>query len=235
MLVVVERRVARAGPSGFLVVTFHGAVRVPVVLDHRQPRLAGRPDGLLHLLDLLVAAWPSVDTVGEAADHHDVHAQAGGLVTFHLGPEVRFLPGRLPSSSHHIADAELLHPAEAGLAQGARQADLRRVGTLHNRPRPLRRGHRRGRHGRRAHSLHHSSAGQIRIHARTSSYSEHVYSTRNSACQFARAGWGRPPVGCRRRLAVDPCAMSGGGKRAFAVGLKFQRTGSWESRKPNPG
>jgi hypothetical protein len=62
-LAVIERRHAGAAPSRLLVVALDNAMRVEVVLDHRQARASRSTDRLANLLDLGVAAGPSIDGV----------------------------------------------------------------------------------------------------------------------------------------------------------------------------
>ena len=90
---VVEAGVARAGAPGLLVIAFHGAMRVPVVFDDRQPGLARGDDRLLHLLDLFVASGPRVDGIGEPADHQVVEGDASRFVLLDTGAQIVFLPG----------------------------------------------------------------------------------------------------------------------------------------------
>ena len=74
--VVIKCRQARARPAGFRVVSLHQAVGIKVVFHHRHSRCARRPDGLLNLLNFLVAARPAVESVGEPRDHQVAQGQA---------------------------------------------------------------------------------------------------------------------------------------------------------------
>ena len=145
-LVVVEGRHPRAGAPEFLVVAFHGAVRVEVVLDHGEPGAPGCPDGLPDLVDLLVSTRFSVECIREAADHEVAQRQPGGFQLLHAGTQVGLLPGDPPGAAEDVIDAELLHPPHrGGIRARERQADLGRIGALGRRARHRRGGRQRGR------------------------------------------------------------------------------------------
>ena len=131
--VVVETRPADAGAGivGLLEVALHGAMRVPVVFDDRQPHLARRLDGGDHFLDLLIASRPPIDNVAAKPDHEVPQVEAAGFVTVHLLFETRFIPGDLRPAAEHPLDAQLpdaargVHPRAAAVAR--RERDLGRV------------------------------------------------------------------------------------------------------------
>src|SRR5436309_6773008 len=165
-LIVVESRHSGACPAYFLVIALYESVRVEVVFDHGETRLAGRADGLYDLVYLLVAAWPSIEGVAESRDHHVTQRQAGGLESLYPAADAGLLP-RNPGPLHEdIIHTDLFQPPHPGLIGVLRdsQADLGSVGAFGGRPRDPRLGKSHGRQSCRTHCLHHPSSGYSRAH-----------------------------------------------------------------------
>ncbi len=168
---VVEGRVACAGSSGLLVVAFHGAMGIEVVLDYGQAGLSGCAYGRNDVLDLFVAAGLAVEGVPESAYHQVVQGQALSLEALDAASQVRLFPGNARPSAQHVIHAELLDPPVAVVlltfsdppSVPRAQAKLWRILAFDNRPLfedyLCRRQGRGYSHCPRC--LHHFSSGQI--------------------------------------------------------------------------
>src|SRR5262249_4718006 len=111
---VVEAGPACAGAAGLGEVTFHGAMRVPVVLDDREAGFASRTDGLDDVVDIFVAAGAVVDCAVEAADHQVAEREPVRLELIHPRAERVFGPRNLSAARDDVVDAELLDAARGG-------------------------------------------------------------------------------------------------------------------------
>ena len=111
-------------------------MRIEVVFDYRQARLAGGLNRLADLVDFLIAPRPPVDGVVEAADHGVEQSQSRGLRALDGGPYIGFLPWkRAPNATPgDIIDAELLDAPHAGFIAAASHIDVGCVGPFDNRP-----------------------------------------------------------------------------------------------------
>ena len=89
-------------------------MRVEVVLDNGHARTARGANGLPDFFNLLVAAWPTVNGVGESTDHHVPQGEPTGFEVIHDGADAAFFPGNARASHEDMIDAELLDAAHAG-------------------------------------------------------------------------------------------------------------------------
>ena len=129
---VVVGGVAGAGAAFLELVALGEAVRVEVVLDDRQPELAGDLDRLDDVGGLLLRLRPAPDHVVEAADHHVDDLDAARLEAIHAGLELVFLPRRRRPAHQDVRDADLLQAPDLRLVGGGRraEADARTAGSV---------------------------------------------------------------------------------------------------------
>ncbi len=126
---VVVGGVAGAGAADLLLVAFDQAVRVEVVFDDRQARLARRANGSNHVRDLRVGARLAPDDVVEAGDHHVAERDAALRELIDPFTHRRFRPWNARSAAQHVVDADLLHAAQARVVDRLIEAetDLREI------------------------------------------------------------------------------------------------------------